>query len=311
MKLSIIIPTYNREELLCRTIDSVLSEIRNSDYQEDCELIVVDQTKEHSSDVILFLDNKKNNSNFKYLYIENPNLPNARNVGLSYSEGDFILFLDDDVVLHEGLINTLIETYDKNKEISSVVGMDVLKNLSGSNIILESESRLKKIFKLLLTRLFCFNKASVITNFGLMLSNRGKSGEKYADSGKGCIMSFKKSLLLEIGEFDINYQGNALREESDVFIRIKRKRKMVLFNPAIKIDHIMENEGGCRAEKSEDYWQMFFNNQLYFYRKNFGFPNWYIKILLFANIRYLRRKKYDVDKMFVNAYYRSVNLLGR
>lgn len=44
-KLSIIVPTYNREEILCDTLDSILKSIENSCVANNCEVIVVDQTK--------------------------------------------------------------------------------------------------------------------------------------------------------------------------------------------------------------------------------------------------------------------------
>jgi glycosyltransferase involved in cell wall biosynthesis len=60
MTLSIIIPTYNRNEMLCTTLSNVLQ------YENQyAELIVVDQTKEHDQDTAKFLNiltrEKKNN----------------------------------------------------------------------------------------------------------------------------------------------------------------------------------------------------------------------------------------------------------
>lgn len=312
MKLSIVIPTYKREKILCQTIDSVLKELGNSSLTEgDYELIIVDQTKEHTPDVTSYLERLNVYPFVKYIYESVANLPNARNVGISYAQGDIILFLDDDVVLHPGFFDILIKDYQDHPEVCSVVGSAILKNESGENILLQSESKFKKAIRRCMTTLFCGNKASVISSSGLMFSNRENSGACYAESGRGCLMSFLANVIHELKGFDKNYQGNALREESDLFVRIKRAGLRVYFDPKVSVDHIMANVGGCRAERSKDYWQTFFNNQLYFYRKNFEFSNWYIKCLLVLSIKQIRKQGYDVDVLFANAYKRSVELLGK
>lgn len=312
-KLSIIIPTYKREKILCQTIESVISELGKSNLvEDDYEFIIVDQTKEHTEEVCTYLNGLADYPYINYVYESVANLPNARNVGLSHATGEIILFLDDDVVLHSGFFGTLMNDYMEHPEVSSVVGNAILKNESGENILLQSESGAKKIVRNCLTRVFCGKKASVITRFGLLLSNRENStGPTYAESGRGCLMSFTRDVLSETGGFDKNYQGNALREESDLFKRLKDAGKKVFFDPSLVVDHIMANIGGCRAEQSVAYWQTFFNNQVYFYRKNFGFSNWYIRCLLSMNIRQIRKQGHDVDTLFTNAYNRSKDLLGR
>ena len=312
-KLSIIIPTYKREKILCQTIDSVISELGKSSLNDgDYEFIIVDQTKEHSEEVSSYLKGLVAYPYIKYVYESVANLPNARNVGLSYASGEIILFLDDDVVLHPGFFDTLTKDFKEHPEVSSVVGNAILKNESGENILLQSESGIKKIVRSCLTHVFCGKKASVITKSGLLFSNRENSDKpSYAESGRGCLMSFTREALCKVGGFDHNYQGNALREESDLFKRLKDIGYLVYFDPTIVVDHIMANAGGCRAEQSSEYWQTFFNNQVYFYRKNFGFNNWYIKCLLYMSIKQIQRQGHDVETLFTNAYNRSKDLLGK
>lgn len=313
MRLSIIIPTYRREKTLCNTIDSIKLELSKSNLCDgDYELIVVDQTKNHTSEVSSYLQRQiETVSFFKYVYEDVANLPNARNVGLSHASGDIILFLDDDVLLHESFFDNLMLTYQQHPEVSSVVGSAVLKTEDGKNILLDSESNAKLVLRKFLTLMFCGKKASVISRFGLMFSNREHANASYAESGRGCIMSFTRNVLSDIGGFDANYEGNALREESDVFVRLKKKGDKVFFNPAVALDHIMANNGGCRVEKKEAYWQTFFNNQVYFYRKNFGFSNWYIKLILSMNIRSLKKKGFDTNGLYANALNKSEILLGK
>ena len=312
-KLSIIIPTYKREKILCQTIDSVISELNKSSLEDgEYEFIIVDQTKEHSDEVTSYLNRLVIFPYIVYIYESLANLPNARNIGLSHATGEIILFLDDDVVLHSGFFDKLLQAYKEHPEVSSVIGNDILKNESGENILLQSQSRLKKIIRNCFTPIFCWEKASVITRFGLLLSNRENINKaSYAESGRGCLMSFTRHSLSVIGGFDNNYQGNALREESDLFKRLKDGGYIVYFDPSIVVDHIMANVGGCRVERSSEYWQTFFNNQVYFYRKNFGFSNWYIRCLLYLDIKQIKKQGLDVDVLFSNAYNRSKELLKK
>ncbi|MFH1127766.1 MAG: glycosyltransferase [archaeon] len=88
-KVSVIIPTYNRAELLSSAITSVL----NQTFQ-DFEIIIVDDaSKDNTQEVI----SKFNNRKIKYLYHEtNRGEAGARNTGILNSNGQYIAFLDDD-----------------------------------------------------------------------------------------------------------------------------------------------------------------------------------------------------------------------
>lgn len=92
-KVSVIIPTYNRFDVLFRALDSVL----NQSYKE-IEIIVVDDNYDN-----IELRNKiktkikEEYSNVIYLCADK-HLGGAlaRNIGIENSSGDFIAFLDDD-----------------------------------------------------------------------------------------------------------------------------------------------------------------------------------------------------------------------
>lgn len=88
-KVSVVITTYNRADLVGRAIQSVL----NQTYT-DYEIIVVDDCSTDNTNEIVksFHDLKIRN-----IYHEhNRNLPAARNSGTRIAKGDYIAFLDDD-----------------------------------------------------------------------------------------------------------------------------------------------------------------------------------------------------------------------
>ncbi len=85
---TIIIPTYNRANLLPRAIQSVLNQTF-----EDWEMIIVDDgsTDETSKVVVL-----NNDLRIKYFRQKNGGRGSARNQGVNRASGQYLCFLDDD-----------------------------------------------------------------------------------------------------------------------------------------------------------------------------------------------------------------------
>lgn len=99
MKISIIIPTYNRPVFLKRAIDSAI----NQTYKNIEVIVVSDNDINSIADIetIKLIEEYKSKKNFIYLSAEgNKGGCYARNRGLNASTGEYINFLDDDDVLH-------------------------------------------------------------------------------------------------------------------------------------------------------------------------------------------------------------------
>ena len=88
-KVSVVIPTHNRAELLRSAITSVL----NQTFQ-DFEIVIVDDTsQDHTPHVV----NSFGDGRIKYLrHNYNKGEGAARNTGVKNAQGEFIAFLDDD-----------------------------------------------------------------------------------------------------------------------------------------------------------------------------------------------------------------------
>jgi len=88
-KVSVIIPTYNRAELLCSTITSVL----NQTFQHFEVIVIDDASQDHTREVINSLNDKR----IRYICHErNKGVSAARNTGIVNAKSDYIAFLDDD-----------------------------------------------------------------------------------------------------------------------------------------------------------------------------------------------------------------------
>lgn len=88
MKISIILPTYNRADLILDAISSVTQQSI-----EDYELIVVD---DGSTDNTREIVSEQNIENLKYIYTEHRGPAYARNAGMQAANGKYICYLDSD-----------------------------------------------------------------------------------------------------------------------------------------------------------------------------------------------------------------------
>lgn len=87
MKLSVVIPSYNRAALLKRSIDSVLKQSRAAD-----EIIVVDDGSTDDTRQLL----EDHYPQVNYLYQENKGVSSARNTGITNANYEWICLLDSD-----------------------------------------------------------------------------------------------------------------------------------------------------------------------------------------------------------------------
>lgn len=87
---SIVIATYNRNDLLARAVQSLLAQ-----KEKDWEAIIVD---DGSSDETYFycINLCKNDTRFSYIYKQNEGPAYARESGIKLSKGRYVTFLDSD-----------------------------------------------------------------------------------------------------------------------------------------------------------------------------------------------------------------------
>ena len=91
-QISVVIPTYNREDTISRAIDSV-SEQTIDNY----EIVIVDDGSEDDTREMI---KKYNDNRIRYIEHENNKGQNfARNTGLRAAEGSYISYLDSDDIL--------------------------------------------------------------------------------------------------------------------------------------------------------------------------------------------------------------------
>lgn len=92
MKLSIVIPTYNRAPILKQALEYLEKQT-----QTDFEIIIIDDGSTDETKKTISNFQKQSKIQTKYLYQENQKQGTARNLGIKEAQGEIILFLGDDI----------------------------------------------------------------------------------------------------------------------------------------------------------------------------------------------------------------------
>ena len=142
--ITIVVPCFNQAEYLDTALESVLNQTF-----KDWECIIVNDGSPDNTEEIAKTWVQKDDR-FKYRYQSNAGLSSARNYGIKYANGEFILPLDaDDYISNEYLDKAIME-FKKNSNLKLVycgaekfgeesgiwkLGEFSLHNLSRTNVI--------------------------------------------------------------------------------------------------------------------------------------------------------------------------------
>jgi glycosyltransferase involved in cell wall biosynthesis len=116
-KVSVVIPTKNRSELLAVAVERIESQTVS---REQYEVIVIDN--DSSDETRTVLEQKaKTYRNFRFGVQEKPGAAATRNAGLRLANEDLILFIDDDIQAEPSLVEAHLDSHRKNPN-ASVIG---------------------------------------------------------------------------------------------------------------------------------------------------------------------------------------------
>jgi len=187
-KISVVIPTYNRSEILKRAINSIISQT----FQE-WELIVVDDcSTDNTFDVVNSFT--VNDQRIKYHKLERNSGANAaRNQGTKLAKADIISFLDSDDEMHPLNLQKQYEKFTSSSGLAlCYVGVDYY---SENTKVSEVHQRMRgSLEKYLFTNLK-----------GLGSSTSG--------------FSIRKEVIEKIGGFD---ESMASQQDLDLLVRVAR-----------------------------------------------------------------------------------------
>lgn len=111
LKISVIMPVYNSEKYVVRTVESVLAQT-----YDNYELIIIDDGSTDGT-INLLKDRYSTNPKISIKSIENQGVSNARNVGISLASGDFISFIDSDDYYSSTFLEKMVGIIEPNCDL--------------------------------------------------------------------------------------------------------------------------------------------------------------------------------------------------
>jgi len=285
--VSIIIPTLNRKKHLLRTIKY----LKDQNFK-DFEILIIDQSDEKNrikdKDLKNFGELEKK---IKIIYLEEKNLPNARNVGAQKARGEILLFIDDDVIIkNKNFIDNHLKNY-KNPKIFAVAGRSVQPWAEKSGEKRNPER---------VTELLLITKGTLNSKLKKFIKNKVPGGN----------FSVRRNIYFKTGGFDKNFIGNAYFEDTDFGIRLSRGGGLIIFDPKAEVFHLASQKGGVRDNldfKGRFYW--FYHNYVYLYCKHgkkFLWPLFLLYLFLRSVYHSLKYKSKDYIFLYFKAMIRGV-----
>ena len=231
MKASIIIATYNRANLLCETIESIVSNCS----AEGIEVIIVNNNS--TDDTQNVADKFCREYNFiKTVFEKKQGLSHARNKGIDLAQGDILIFLDDDIEIHKGWLDALIKPF-ADPDVWCVGGK-VLPY--GKNSLPDwLPARLK---------------------FMMSLCDFGDVEREMIGNEKppGCNMAVRRRVFEIVGKFDqfLGRKGKKLMggEEVLLYYKIRSLNKKIIYSPGAIVYHKIDNKMTKQYFLNYAYW---------------------------------------------------------
>ncbi|HET6312359.1 MAG TPA: glycosyltransferase [Chloroflexia bacterium] len=231
--VSVIVPTYNREAVLCQTLATLFEQ----DYP-NYEIIVVDQTPQHRDETYRFLE--ENKQKLRHIKVDKPSLPRARNIGLRHARGELVLFLDDDIIPVRDLVSKHVRGYADDNAVCGVAGQ-VVPPEGG----LVDEGKVGRIDE----------RARLTWNFNSTVA---------ADTmwGPGGNSSFRRKLVEAAGLYEPAFAGTSVAEELDLCVRLYRLGYHMKFEPGASILHLAVSDGGCENRHIGAWWYYWYAHNM-------------------------------------------------
>lgn len=218
--ISIVIPTYGREQVLVDTLTQLLALP-----QPAAEILIIDQTPTHEPATTAALNHWHQTGAIRWLQLPEPSIPRAMNVGLLAARAALVLFLDDDIIADPQLLNAHAQAFTQPDMWAS----------SGQVLQPGEQSA---------------PRGAYTANTGLwrdlgfpFWSNQSA---RIANTSAGNL-AVRRERALQIGGFDKRFVAVAHRFETDFARRIINAGGHVHFTPSASIWHLRATRGGTRT----------------------------------------------------------------
>lgn len=217
MKASLIISVYKNAVYLKAVLDSLQYQT-----EKDFEIIIAEDGE--SADMKAFIEQYPFEQPYKHItqkdegWRKNKSLNNA----IRASEGDWLIFIDGDCVLHHRFIEMHLRLADEN---SILTGKRVKLDEKYSEQLLSNSRNIQKMQCRLFGKLITGKGKIKFLEEGFFISPDGLLGfipkNRKNNNLLGCNMSFSRKAVFHINGFDEDYQLPAVGEDYDLAWRFR------------------------------------------------------------------------------------------
>ena len=219
--LSLIVCTYNRDKYLYGALQCIAE---NGFPKEAYEIVLVNNMSTDNTEAeCKRFENDYPNVDFRYFVETNQGLSFARNRGIKESQGETLVFLDDDSYIQEGYLNNLQKHLEAHPN-ADAFGGKILP-------VFESGEAPKWLSK------WNYSWVSAIDMGDKVCPFKGKAFPI------GANMGIRRSMISEIGLFNTqlgrskkNLMGG---EEKDLFERIRNHGGSIYYFPDVVVHHVI------------------------------------------------------------------------
>lgn len=253
-KITVMIPTLNRPGAIVDTVGDMLAQTHDA-----FEIVVVDASPDENQSLTrqAQLDQR-----LRVFRIPPRGTCFARNTGVRRARGEVVVFLDDDVrVRQRDFLNKHAEEY-ADPTVGGVGGR-----------VLDANTQLNRQQTGPVCR---------VTATGRIFANATSLTRQDINAPRGGNMSFRRQIILQVGWFDEQFRGNAMREETDFSLRVVQAGWRIVYQPAATLTHLAL-AGGSRSADRIAWYRDFFFNESYFFLKHF--PRVYLPLLWARKLR--------------------------
>lgn len=214
IKFSIVIPLFNKEKYISKTLDSICSQLK-----DDTEIVVIDDGSQDNSKAIVndYIGKYKNIKIFCY---ENNGVSVARNKGIEQSKGNYLVFIDADDIIKDGYLDDVRKTVSAIGSEFSILGYNYCRN----------------------------GKSAVPNDFKDGFINYFKMYAKYGPPFCSSSVIISKNKLLDLNLFPEN---EWLGEDIYAWTKIILTGGRVYYRNYIATDYITDNNGAMSKQKTE------------------------------------------------------------
>ncbi|MGB9707249.1 MAG: glycosyltransferase family 2 protein [Microgenomates group bacterium] len=249
--LSIIIISYNTKKITLNCLKSIIQSLKNT--KITYEIIVVDNnSNDGSQKEILNFKVKNKKTNMKLIFNkDNIGFGKANNQAVKIAKGEYLLFLNSDIVVLNNSIEKMFKFYKQYQNLFNFLGGKLLNKDKSPQPSCGPMYFLPMVF----AHLFLKGDYWQLTRFS-------PKKLKEVDWVSGACFITKKEYFNKINGFDENIF--MYMDEVDLFYRAKKNGYRIFFYPEAKFIHLGSASSGKRTYPI----LQVYKGLLYFYKKH-------------------------------------------